>query len=517
MAQTHFLPIPNTDLISSFNFNYHGTRIAVSSLDHHLYVLSSDPETGNWPQDLNDQEDLNHQQKKEKSSSPNLQSWTSHEGPVLKVVWSEPPHEELLASSGTDGTIRIWEEQTRRQTSSSFQHDRSSNPKGSVGPSSKAKSSTEPSSEPITQWRQQAILADSYGHVRDLAFSPSETSLKLASIATDHHLRLYECLESNSITSDSWNMIIDLDLSVLPPTLCSSVNHLNSIAPSGAGVGGGPFTQHPAFTSVRGFDPSASNQKHGFPSNTLTSPLSGLRATPTPTLSSLTSSSNHHPATQTATPNESSGGWSLTWCPETYWGDILAVSAGPSGLIRVIKLTSHSQWENFANLSPQTSAVKSTGTESTSNFQTQPSHQFSKPAPISSLAWSPACARDYHLIAAGHRDGRARIWKLKPPSLNSMQSNQSSMHWQVELDTELEDHVVKKPLKEVGNDGENSGGGGVGKCEWNVTGTVLSTSGSDGKVRIWKMGYTSRWINTGEITCEGGEEDETNDIPITVT
>ncbi|EGG13134.1 uncharacterized protein MELLADRAFT_32569 [Melampsora larici-populina 98AG31] len=347
MAQTHFLPIPNTDLISSFNFNYHGNRIAVSSLDHHLYVLSSDPETGNWPQDIQQEEDQLIKNKKHLKSLPNLQSWTAHEGPILKVVWSEPPHDELLASSGTDGTIRIWEERC-----------------------------TEPSSEPITQWRQQAILADSYGHVRDLAFSPSETSLKLASISTDHHLRLYECLESNSITSDSWNMIIDLDLSVLPPTLCSS----------------------------------------------------------------------------------SSGGWSLTWCPETYWGDILAVSA----------------------------AVKSTGTESNPNLQTQTSHQFSKPAPVSSLAWSPACARDYHLIAAGHRDGRARIWKLKPSSLNSLPSNQSSMHWQVELDTELEDHVIKKPLKEVGSDGDNSGGGGVGKCEWNVTGTVLSTSGSDGKVRIWK-------------------------------
>ncbi|KAH9812880.1 WD40-repeat-containing domain protein [Melampsora americana] len=491
MAQTHFLPILNTDLISSFNFNYYGTRIAVSSLDHHLYVLSSDPETGTWPQDIQDEDELKldlNKKKHLKSTLPNLQSWTAHEGPILKVIWSEPPHEELLASSGTDGTIRIWEEQTRRQPSSSFQNDRSSIPKGSTGPS---KSSTEPSTEPITQWRQQAILADSYGHVRDLAFSPSETSLKLASISTDNHLRLYECLESNSITCDSWNMIIDLDLSVLPPTLCSSVNHLNSIVPSGAGVGGGPFTQHPAFTSVRGFDPSAThnNQKHGFSSNTLTSPLSGLRANPTPTLSSLATSSTHHSATQAVTPNESSGGWSLTWCPETYWGDILAVSAGPSGLIRVIKLTSHSQWENFANLSPQTSAVKSTGTPpNPTGAQNQPSHQFSKPAPISSLAWSPACARDYHLIAAGHRDGRARIWKLRPPSLNSLQPNQSSMHWQVELDTELEDHVMKKPLKELGNDGElaTGGGGGVGKCEWNVTGTVLSTSGSDGKVRIWK-------------------------------
>ncbi|KAG0149258.1 hypothetical protein CROQUDRAFT_653830 [Cronartium quercuum f. sp. fusiforme G11] len=517
MAQTHFLPLPNTDLISSFTFNYHGTRLAVSSLDHHLYVLSSDPETGNWPQDLPSatapQEETRVDLKNKRSNLPNLQSWTAHEGPVLKVVWSEPPHEELLASAGTDG-IRIWEEHTRRQPASSSQADRSQ-PLAVKDPSG-SKPGVNSTQEPIIQWRQQAFLADSHGHVRDLAFSPSETSLKLASISSDHHLRLYECLESNSITGDNWNMIIKLDLSVLPPNLCTSTNHLNPIVQSSTGIGGVPFVQHPAFTSIRGFDPSGSlnSQKHGLGSNShnITSPLSGLRSTPTPTLSSLTSASNHNQTNQTVTSSESSSGWALSWCPETYWGDILAVSAGPSGLIRVIKLTAHSQWDNFANLSAQMS-TKSGGSDST-GFQAQTSVLI--PSPITSLAWAPPCARDYHLIAAGHRDGRARIWKLRPPSLNSLQSNQASgtAHWQAELEAELEDHVIKKPSKDRG--GTDGGvGGGVGKCDWNVTGTVLSTSGSDGKVRIWKMGYTSRWINTGEITCDGGEDDDGNEIEVT--
>lgn len=114
MAQTHFLPLPNTDLISSFSFNYYGNRIAVSSLDHHIYVLFSDPRTGNWPQDLpsssTQEEETRLQSRKSHNNDPHLQSWTAHEGPVLKVVWSEPPHEEILASAGSDGTIRIWEE-----------------------------------------------------------------------------------------------------------------------------------------------------------------------------------------------------------------------------------------------------------------------------------------------------------------------------------------------------------------------------------------------------------------------
>lgn len=31
------------------------------------------------------------------------------------------------------------------------------------------------------------------------------------------------------------------------------------------------------------------------------------------------------------------------------------------------------------------------------------------------VAWAPSCGRSYHLVATGARDGRVRIWKLRPP------------------------------------------------------------------------------------------------------
>jgi nucleoporin SEH1 len=117
MAQTHFLALPNKDLITSFSFNYYGTRLAVSSLDHHLYILSSDLETGKWPEDQSQEQQPSqstaepttnpqHSQRK----TPSIQAWTAHDGPVIKVIWSDPIHGEILASAGTDGTVRIWEE-----------------------------------------------------------------------------------------------------------------------------------------------------------------------------------------------------------------------------------------------------------------------------------------------------------------------------------------------------------------------------------------------------------------------
>ena len=51
MAQTHLIAVPNRDLLTSFAFNYYGTRLAASSLDHQIYVLSSDTTTGAWPED----------------------------------------------------------------------------------------------------------------------------------------------------------------------------------------------------------------------------------------------------------------------------------------------------------------------------------------------------------------------------------------------------------------------------------------------------------------------------------
>lgn len=33
---------------------------------------------------------------------------------------------------------------------------------------------------------------------------------------------------------------------------------------------------------------------------------------------------------------------------------------------------------------------------------------------VTSVAWAPSCGRSYHLIATGSRDGRVRVWKVRP-------------------------------------------------------------------------------------------------------
>ncbi|POW07741.1 hypothetical protein PSHT_09842 [Puccinia striiformis] len=460
MAQTHFLGLPNKDLISSFSFNYYGTRLAVSSLDHHIYILSSDLETGKWP------EDQSHLEQQTQAKTPSIQAWTAHEGPVIKVIWSDPIHGEILASAGTDGTVRIWEEDTRRLD----QSNGNENQKPSKT-TSKQNSALSPGG-----WYQQTIIADSNRTIRDIGFSPSETSLRLASISTDHHLRVYECLETNSFSSDNWNLIINIDLSVLsnqPTNLSDHLNnpHLVTIPGSNnTGIGGANsnnntgFQQH-SFTSVRGFDPTVNlnNPKNNINNSSdnfnLINPLSGIRSSSTPTHPS--------PFNQNTINNVSAS-------------PFLNNISNPLG-------PAHSQWENFGVLNP-TSHLKSSSSTTlqdpnntlNSPRQNHPSGptsslnasgpgtssstltSSSSVSPISSLAWAPPCGRDYHLIAAGHRDDH-----VHHPDTSTIDHNSTQLNKNTSNNINSSSNGIGQPV---------AAGGGV-------------------------VGYTSRWVNTAEINC----------------
>jgi len=158
---------------------------------------------------------------------------------------------------------------------------------------------------------------------------------------------------------------------------------------------------------------------------------------------------------------ESSGAWSISYCQEAWWGECLAASSGRDGSIRIIQFSPPSYWSQLLVLSPSPGSPNS---------------------PVSTIAWAPSCGRSYHLLAAGSRDGLVRIWKVHP-------SKESSAHWEASLAAEISDHV----------DGSS---GGVGRVEWNVTGTVLSTAGCDGFVRLWKASYSGEWRNLSAIACE---------------
>lgn len=360
-------------------------------------------------------------------------------------------------------------------------------------------------------WHLRARLLVSRNSVRDLGFSPPEFGLKLAVLSADSHLRIYECLDVGSLRQDAWSLVVDVEVGSLPLGVGGRKDQLADGGKGNAFAYGAPPTTgasnsaqgstargpNQPLTSIKGFDigsssrpaPSSSQQPSSFSNFSTTSLGAG---------SSSSGGGNV----------ESEGGWALSWCPEHWWGELVVVSAGSSGLVRLIRFGSPpalgtnsgggkrydpvnaapGEWEVLQALAPPTASERAV-------------------PPIASLAWAPPCGRDFHLIAAGHRDGRVRIWRLDPPALSP--SGSSSAEWTSSLDAELSSHVrTASSTTSSADPASKASTGGTGQCEWNVTGTVLSTSGADGKVRIWKRGFNGNWVEVGVVGCEDGTEEE---------
>ncbi|ODV81991.1 WD40 repeat-like protein [Suhomyces tanzawaensis NRRL Y-17324] len=104
---------------------------------------------------------------------------------------------------------------------------------------------------------------------------------------------------------------------------------------------------------------------------------------------------------------------------------------------------------------------------------------------IRSVSWAPSMGRNYHLIATGCKDGYVRIFKgIELPG----------GELKVETLAKLNDHKLE-----------------VWRVSWNLTGTILSSAGDDGKIRLWKCNYLNEWkcmsvINTDNRSVNRVEE-----------
>lgn len=183
---------------------------------------------------------------------------------------------------------------------------------------------------------------------------------------------------------------------------------------------------------------------------------------------------------------EADGGWCLSWCKERYWGEILAASVSITGMVHIIQLSPSRRPINLLTLDPYPSSI-TTSPDETGNGPTQTRYA------ITSISWAPSCGRSTHLIATGSRDGHVRIWRVKRPDGTGEESNEGK--WSGRIIADFDDHKSS-----------------VGKVEWNVTGTVLCSSGNDGRVRLWKASMGNVWRAAGHISVEQAEEQGDTDV-----
>ncbi|KAI2513702.1 hypothetical protein MHU86_842 [Fragilaria crotonensis] len=103
---------------------------------------------------------------------------------------------------------------------------------------------------------------------------------------------------------------------------------------------------------------------------------------------------------------------------------------------------------------------------------TQMSLQFPKHAgPVLDVAWAPNVGRRFHWIAATEQGGPLRVYQLN------------------RLDDEELELTSTQVLPSQGS----------WKCQWNVTGTVLATSGDAGVVQLWKSNPQGEWKCVSQI------------------
>ncbi|KAG6329959.1 hypothetical protein ID866_9130 [Astraeus odoratus] len=412
MIQTGLVQNTHDDLLTDVCYDFYGLRFATCSLDQKIKIWQLDESNGTWSVE---------------------DEWKAHDAAVSKLSWAHPEFGTIIASASFDRTVKIWE-QTSFATAADMQPATPSAPQQPGGSSSR--------------WSQRAVLVDARGTVRAVEFAPHHFGLKLATISTDNHLRIYECLEQSSLAT--WQLSEEVDVTSLPVAPLPSSHSVTFTTP----------TQTSA--ALDGASASLVAQ--------------ALQQTQAP-LQNRGGLGNR----------EADGGWTISWCKERYWGEVIAAGCGISGTVKIIQISPSRRPTTLLALDPSPSGKS--GAESSTVGLTGESDA---PAPyaVTSVAWAPSCGRSYHLIATGSRDGHVRIWKVEPVEENDMEDDVSTgPRWKGSIVADFDNHKSA-----------------VGRVEWNITGTVLSSAGNDGRVRLWKATIGKVWRPAGSIGVEQAEE-----------
>ncbi|CCH59303.1 hypothetical protein TBLA_0B04670 [Henningerozyma blattae CBS 6284] len=129
---------------------------------------------------------------------------------------------------------------------------------------------------------------------------------------------------------------------------------------------------------------------------------------------------------------------------------------------------------------------------------------------IRSVAWAPSIGRLYQLVATGCKDGKVRIFKITESTVSATNKNNSMTSSQLTKDdsesqtlNDEEPENTTEPALQVEILSEHADHGGeVWSVSWNITGTILSSTGEDGKVRLWKSTYSNEYKCMSVITSQ---------------
>ncbi|KAI8643433.1 WD40-repeat-containing domain protein [Parasitella parasitica] len=478
------------DLIHDISYDFYGKRLVTCSSDQRLKVWDFVERSDASVWELND-------------------AWKAHDSSIHKAIWARPEYGQIIASCSFDRQVKIWEEQT-------------------VEPRNSQK-----------RWAERFRLVDARGAVLDIAFAPSQDSLRLATCSSDGIVRIYEALEPTDLAQ--WSQMEEFEI--------SSAYYQNSDSKFQSGISQIhqqqqqqqqqlqqnqlQLTQQQPQISQNGFyqTQNAHNayQQHsqtpmGYPymsTNQLPQHPFGQQPVHTNSTSSSGSSIAGHglstpgvsdiptmtSTVQGVSPGSATGiagvsaavasnvhrpiiadsGYCIDWCPNRTPSAMIAVGLGKEIGARIFKHDGHNRWIPSEFLPGHTQEVHD-------------------------ISWAPSMARSYQLIATASKDNLVRIYKL-----TEQQQQQQQQQQQSQTQPQQQQQRGRVPNSPAGTPTQagaanrsyhieliasfNDHKAEVWKVEWNITGTILSSSGDDGKLRLWTAGYDGKWRQMAAITA----------------
>ncbi|KAI9266219.1 WD40-repeat-containing domain protein [Helicostylum pulchrum] len=327
------------DLIHDVAYDFYGKRLVTCSSDQRLKVWDfvERPDASVW--ELND-------------------VWKAHDSSILKAIWARPEYGQVIASCSFDRQVKIWEEQT-------------------VEPRNSQK-----------RWAERFRLVESRGAVLDIAFAPSQNTLRLATCSSDGIVRIYEALEPTNLAQ--WSQMEEFEISSI------SYNDLKN------------------------------------------------------------------------------SGYCIDWCPNRTSTAMMVVGLGKEIGARIFKHDGHNRWIPSEFLPGHTQEVHD-------------------------ISWAPSMARSYQLIATASKDNTVRIFKLTEQAQQQQQQQRSNRIpvSPAGTPTQLSTHSKSLHIELIASFDDHKAE--VWRVEWNITGTILSSSGDDGKLRLWTAGYDGKWRQMASI------------------
>merc|ERR1712146_10915 len=179
---------------------------------------------------------------------------------------------------------------------------------------------------------------------------------------------------------------------------------------------------------------------------------------------------------------------SLSWCTGRNDGAILVVG-GSGGQIRVWK------YDESARLWSIELDIISEDTRSR----------------INDIAWAPTAGKSFHQIASCSSDG-IRVHRLVYKYGNNQQTENGLSNNQMNLAGRIGEKSGKRPQLQLQestalkyNPPQSFAGdtqfrhNEVWRVAWNITGTLIVTSGEEGNVVLWKKNFQGKWLATKTI------------------